>query len=81
VTGDQPNGIVVLDDHPTPLPPDVNLPPADDNGTHAGINRKPVALRMVEKFLLGPRQAANGCALPASPDVAAPCDCATGACD
>ena len=80
-TGAQPNGIVVFNDHPAPLPPETNVPPADDNGTHAGINRKPVALRMVEDFLLGPRHAANGCALPASPDVAAPCDCATGACD
>ena len=28
------------------------LPPGVDNGTHSGINRKPSALRQVEKFLL-----------------------------
>ena len=74
-----PSGIVVFDDHPTPLPPDTNEPPARDNGTHSGINRKPAALRMVQRFLLPPdRQAVDGCALAGSP---APCDCATGACD
>jgi hypothetical protein len=72
------SGIVVFDDHPAPLPPDTNVPPATDNGTHAGINRKPAALRMVQRFLLGDQKAATGCALGAAP---APCDCATGACD
>jgi pimeloyl-ACP methyl ester carboxylesterase len=78
-TGAQGNGIVVFNDHPTPLPPDTNEPPAKDNGTHSGINRKPAALRMVESFLLPPTQAAvDGCTLAGSP---AACDCATGACD
>jgi hypothetical protein len=64
---------------PTPLPPDTNEPPAKDNGTHAGINRKPAAFCMVQSFLLPPdRKAALGCVLGNSP---APCDCATGACD
>jgi len=73
------NGIVVFDDHPTPLPPETNVPPAVDNGTHAGINRKAAALRMVQSFLLPPtRKATDGCALASGP---APCDCATGACD
>jgi hypothetical protein len=73
------SGIVVFNDHPAPLPPDTNEPPPTDNGTHAGINRKPAALRMVQRFLLPPdRQAADGCVLAGSP---APCDCATGACD
>jgi hypothetical protein len=75
------NGIVQLDDHPTPLPPTTNVPPSKDNGTHSGINRKAACLRMVESFLLAPQQAIDGCALAASPDVPAPCDCATGACD
>jgi hypothetical protein len=81
VDGPLTDGIVVLNDHPTPLPPDTNLPPAQDNGTHAGINQKPAALRMVEHFLLAPQQAFDGCALAATPDVPAPCDCATGACN
>jgi len=72
------NGIVVFDDHPTPLSPDTNEPPATDNGTHSGINSKPAALRMVESFLLAPQKATDGCATGGSP---APCDCATGACN
>jgi hypothetical protein len=73
------NGIVAFDDHPTPLPPETNEPPREDNGTHAGINSKPAALRMVQSFLLPPlRKAVAGCLIG---DVAAPCDCATGACD
>jgi hypothetical protein len=72
------NGIVALDDHPTPLPPETNVPPAVDNGTHSGINRKAAALRMVQSFLLPPSRAVDGCALSGSP---APCDCATGACN
>ncbi|HEX7835861.1 MAG TPA: hypothetical protein VF469_00280 [Kofleriaceae bacterium] len=72
------NGIVVFDDHPTPLPPDTNQPPPTDNGTHSGINSKPAALRMVESFLLSPQKATDGCLAGGSP---APCDCATGACD
>lgn len=73
------NGIVVFDDHPAPLPPETNVPPAKDNGTHSGINRKPAALRMMQSFLLPPMlKATDGCMLAGSP---APCDCATGACD
>jgi hypothetical protein len=73
------NGIVVFDDHPAPLPPETNVPPAKDNGTHSGINRKRAALRMMQSFLLPPLlKATDGCMLAGSP---APCDCATGACD
>jgi hypothetical protein len=72
------NGITVFNDHPTPLPLDTNIPPATDNGTHSGINRKPAALRMVEKFLLAPLQAEDTCLVA---NAAAPCDCATGACN
>ena len=72
------SGVVVFDDHPTPLPPDTNEPPPTDNGTHSGINSKPAALRMVESFLLSPQKATEGCLVGGSP---APCDCATGACD
>ncbi len=71
------NGINVFNDHPTPLPLDTNVPPATDNGTHSGINRKPAALRLVENFLLESTLVAE-CLLDGAP---APCDCATGACD
>ena len=45
------NGIVAFDDHPTPLPPATNTPPAQDNGTHSGINQKPAAIRFAQEFL------------------------------
>jgi pimeloyl-ACP methyl ester carboxylesterase len=72
------SGINVYNDHPTPLPPDTNVPPATDNGTHSGINRKPSALREVEKFLLE-NTVVQTCQDGSGAPVA--CDCATGACD
>ena len=73
------NGVNVYNAHPTPLPPDTNIPPATDNGTHSGINKKPSALRAINAFLLGSQQVVQTC-LDGS-GAAAPCDCATGACD
>jgi hypothetical protein len=78
VSGPLENGITVYDDHPTPLPPETNTPPLQDNGTHSGINKKPAPLRQVEAFLLQGQQAADECLVANAP---APCDCATGACD
>jgi pimeloyl-ACP methyl ester carboxylesterase len=72
------SGITVLDEHPTPLPAETNVPPVEDNGTHSGINRKPAVLRQIEQFLVVQRKAVTECRVNA---VAAPCDCATGACD
>jgi hypothetical protein len=77
VPGPLANGVTVLDEHPTPLPLDTNIPPVEDNGTHSGINRKPAVLRQVEQFLIQ-NQVVNECKLN---NVAAPCDCSTGACD
>lgn len=71
------NGVVVFDDHPTPLPPETNVPPAQDNGTHSGINRKPAALRFAEGFLIDQKLEPQ-CFVNSQP---APCDCATGACN
>jgi hypothetical protein len=72
------SGITLYDAHPTPLPPDTNQPPSEDNGTHSGINKKPAALRQVEQFLFQNR-AVNECKVNDQP---APCDCAVaGACD
>jgi hypothetical protein len=70
------NGIVLYDEHPTPMPSDLNIPPAKDNGTHSGVNRNPSALRQVEAFLLQDQiiQTCGG-------STPAACDCATGACD
>ena len=76
VTGPLANGITLYDEHPTPLPPDTNVPPVSDNGTHSGVNRNPSALRQVEDFLIGDSviQTCGG-VTPAA------CDCATGACE
>jgi hypothetical protein len=71
------NGIFILNDHPTPLPPISNVPPATDNGTHSGINRKPAPLRSVTAYLLQSK-VIQACVVNGQP---APCDCATGACD
>jgi pimeloyl-ACP methyl ester carboxylesterase len=70
------NGITLYDEHPTPMPSDLNIPPTSDNGTHSGVNRNPSALRQVYQFLLqdGVVQTCGG-------DTPAACDCATGACD
>jgi hypothetical protein len=46
------SGLLVLDQHPTPLPPDTNVPPSEDNGSHGGVNRNGAALREVQQFLL-----------------------------
>jgi hypothetical protein len=73
------SGINVYDAHPTPLPPDTNIPPAQDNGTHSGINRKPSALRQINEFLLQSQMVVQTCHDAQMNPVA--CDCATGACD
>ncbi len=75
--GPLPNGVTLYDEHPLPLPPDTNVPPKEDNGTHSGVNRNPAALRQVEQFLLQ-NVVVDECKLADAP---APCDCATGACN
>jgi hypothetical protein len=77
------NGINPFNDHPTPLPPDTNVPPSKDNGTHSGINKKPAALRFVKAFLFQDQTDPTGSVVPEClvSGQAAPCDCATGACD
>ncbi len=77
VPGPLANGVNVFDAHPTPLPPDTNVPPPTDNGTHSGINREPAALRLTQDFLLQDTIVPE-CKLSGS---AAPCDCGTGACN
>jgi pimeloyl-ACP methyl ester carboxylesterase len=76
VAGPLANGITLYDEHPKPLPPDTNVPPVSDNGTHSGVNRNPSALRQVEDFLIGDSviQTCGG-------QTPAACDCATGACE
>ncbi|MCW5805392.1 MAG: hypothetical protein KIT31_23685 [Deltaproteobacteria bacterium] len=78
VSGPLDNAVTIYDEHPSPQPLDVNIPPFTDNGTHSGINKKPAALRQVQKFLLDPKMGVNECKVDGT---AAPCDCATGACN
>ncbi|HEY5950185.1 MAG TPA: hypothetical protein VIV40_32035 [Kofleriaceae bacterium] len=70
------NAVNVYDEHRSPLPSDLNIPPVSDNGTHSGVNRNPSALRQVEAFLLQ-NQIIQTC----GGTTPAPCDCLTGACD
>ena len=77
------NGINVFNEHPTPLPPETNVPPATDNGTHSGINKRAAALRMVESFLEQTQQVVASCTTGGVPVA---CDCGTpdtknGPCD
>ncbi|MBA2542163.1 MAG: hypothetical protein H0V17_21160 [Deltaproteobacteria bacterium] len=78
VDGPLESGVTVYDDHPTPMPFDSNIPPIEDNGTHSGINKKPAPMRQVEQFLISTGMVVDECKVNAT---AAPCDCATGACD
>jgi hypothetical protein len=71
------SGLVIYDEHPEPLPPTGNLPPAEDNGTHGAINTRPAVTRQVVRFLLEGtlvHECRDG-------DTDVPCDCTTGACD
>lgn len=71
------SGFTVYDEHPSPLPmTTLNVQPAEDNGTHSGVNRRQAVLDSVRAFVLG-GQATQACK---QGDTAAPCDCATGAC-
>ena len=73
--GPMSRGVVAFDDHPTPMPPRENLA-GTDNGTHDAINLRPAASRQVARFLQTGE--VTGCT---RDQVAAPCDCATGACE
>jgi hypothetical protein len=77
MASDQPSGFTIYDESPTPLPPTTNIPPSVDNGTHGDVNERPANLRQIERFFLE-GVVGNECALEAA---AAPCDCATGACE
>ncbi|HUJ60362.1 MAG TPA: hypothetical protein VLX92_17795 [Kofleriaceae bacterium] len=77
VDGPLSDGIVVLDDHPTPLPPDTNVPPATDNGVHEHINYLPAPLRFANDFMFDDT-IKQECLVDGQP---AACDCATGACN
>ncbi len=71
------SGFSIYDEHPTPLPPTVtNAQPAEDNGTHSGVNRRQAVLDQVKDFVINGR-ITQTCKIDG---VAVPCDCATTAC-
>jgi len=70
-------GFTSYDEPPPPLPPTTtNAQPATDNGTHSGVNKRQAVIDQVREFVLNGRLA-QACKVG---NVAAPCDCATGAC-
>jgi len=76
LTGDGPNGFAIYDESPDPLPSPYNVPPEDDNGTHAGVHDRPAVLRQIKAFLY------DGIAIDAcGGDTPVACACATGACE
>ncbi len=71
------SGFTVYDEHPSPLPPTTtNVQPAEDNGTHSGVNKRQAVLDAVREFVLG-GTIVQACKVNSQ---AAACDCATGAC-
>jgi hypothetical protein len=72
-----PNGFAIYDEDPSPLPPEFNQPPEEDNGTHSDVHERPAVLRQIEDFLYN-GVVTNQCG---GDGGAAPCDCAAGACE
>ena len=71
------SGFTIYDEQPRPLPPTVtNVQPADDNGTHSGVNKRQAVLDQVREFVLNGR-ITQTCKMGDEP---AACDCSTGAC-
>jgi hypothetical protein len=71
------SGATIYDEHATPAPPDENVAPLDDNGTHGGVHERNAVLSTLKHFFYQ-GELVHGCALEGVP---APCDCTTGACD
>ena len=67
----------IYDEGVEPWPPETNVAPSEDNGTHGDVNERPAVQRQVTEFLYtGFVQ--NECFVAAAP---AACDCTTSACD
>lgn len=71
------SALAIYDEQPTPLPPEDNQPPAQDNGTHVTVNTLGAVGRQVARFLLA-AEIVHTCV---DGDTPVPCDCTTGACD
>ena len=77
VTDPVPSAFAIYDEQPDPPVPVTNVPPATDNGTHAGVNERPALLRQVVHFMLT-GEIVNECR---DGEATAACDCAAGACE
>lgn len=71
------SALTIYTENATPLPSATNVPPVEDNGTHADINEKPAVLRQVKAFFFG-GTIVNECRID---NIPVPCDCTTGACE
>jgi len=49
------------DVHPTPVPPDVNVPPPSDNGAHEAIRRLPALVSQIQAFFKPDGQVTQTC--------------------
>ena len=70
------SGLTIFDERVS-APPDSNVPPADDNGTHAGINSRGAVLRAMHHFLLE-GELVHACE---ADERSVECDCTMGVCD
>lgn len=66
------SGLVIVDEHPTPLPPTSNLLNSADNSAHGNPRRRANLMDQIDDFLR------DGTLVDACGG--APCDCAAGAC-
>ena len=76
-SGDATSALVLYDEGIGPLPPNSNLPPEDDNGTHDTVRATGALMRQLGGFF-DDGVVRNECRVGGEP---APCDCTTGACD
>ena len=77
-SGSLTSALVIYDEHRMPLPPETNVPPSEDNGTHGGVNERDAVLRQVSEFVLEGRIVSQCLDEQSNP---VPCDCSTGVCD
>jgi hypothetical protein len=71
------SALTIYDEKPDPLPPETNVPPYDDNGTHSDVNERPAVLRQVKTFFFD-GEIRSECRKDGAPAV---CDCTMGACE
>ena len=76
-SGPAPSALTIFDESPAPLPPESNVPPDEDNGTHTTVNFLGAVSRQVAHFF-ETGEVRSECSQGGEPVA---CDCADGACD